>query len=61
MAPDKLKHYGITKEYLLDYLTKYLGYTMYDKVVNGDPSHYIKFFEHDENTPVEKEKIVTKI
>jgi hypothetical protein len=57
MAPDKLMHYGISKTYLLDYLTKYLGYTIYDKVVNGDPSHYIKFFENDESTPVENANI----
>jgi hypothetical protein len=43
--PDKLLQYGITKEYILNYLENQLGYKLYEKIVSGEKFSYIKFFE----------------
>ena len=52
--PEKLNQYGLTEQYMLDYLTKYMGFKIYEKIVNGNTSsHFIKFFEDDEKTPVD--------
>ena len=50
---DKLSQWGITEEYVLDYLKEEFKYKIYDKVVNNQKSIYIKFYEDDEKTPIE--------
>ena len=58
IIPNLLQAHGITEEYIFKYLTEGLGYKMYDKTISvGEISHYIKFFEDDEKTPIEEAHI----
>jgi len=48
---DKLKKYGFTEDSILNHMRNELGYKLYDKIVDGKPVHYIRFYEDDEKTP----------
>ncbi len=54
---EKLKMYGITEDYVQNYLRNELGYKLYDKVLDGKLVHHIKYYEDDEST----EAILSKI
>jgi hypothetical protein len=55
---EKLQKYGLTEDYVLNYLRNELEYKLYDKVVDGKVCHYIKWYEDDEKTPMIKADII---
>ena len=56
---DKLQEWDISQEYVMDYLQRELKYRIYEKIVNGVISQYIKFYEDDEKTPIEFADIIS--
>ena len=53
LIDEKLKKFGLTEDYVMNYLRNELGYKLYDKVVDGKTTHYIKWYEDDEKTKME--------
>jgi len=53
LIDEKLKKFGLTEDYVMNYLRNELGYKLYEKIVDGQTTHYIKWYEDDEKTKME--------